>query len=150
MNDSDKVLDKINEMLAERYKVFMDNVFPKTHKIMETITDSPLVYDKAWREHSDYGIKINGVKILFDTNYYYTGEDGRDLINYALTIRYNWRKVLRYRWDKGAEPTLDRFHECEWIYKLDGIPEMVQKLEETMTKHKFEKDFKKHCKDFIL
>jgi hypothetical protein len=138
----DPVLDKINEFLAERYKFFEDNVFPKILKIFNTILECEDFEKEYVKGTHECRFKMNDVKFKYRMYWYYADEK-KELGNLYLVIKHRYRTVVDITY-RSKVLTLDKFHECEWTELLDDIPDKIELIDKQLK----EKRFQKYCKNF--
>lgn len=139
----DPLLDSINAFIAERYEFFMENVYPKAYKIFETILNSPEFDHEKVKGYHDMRFSMNGLKFSFYIDYAYV-DKVKTITRLKVKIKHKFRTVLYFNFWKGSNVELNKFHECEWIEKLDDIPRQISLIEAQLR----EKKLRKHCKDF--
>jgi len=140
-----ETIEDMEKFVKERKEFFMKNVFPITDRIASALMASDKVNNDSI--YCDWGLKIwfkyNGVKIEFKSN---------DRIgmnpSYNMLIKYKWKKVLKYmHYRTTHSTTLDVFHECEWIGKLDGLVEKIRREDAEWKKKRALKKYSKRCKN---
>ena len=138
-----KIITEASAFLKERYKYFEDNVLPKTNAIMDVMLNTERFVKKCWVDYGKYVYKYNGIKFVFD--YIVERLNGKSSIKeYTLKLKHKFKTVLHYRYIKGGDIKLYRFHECEWMQRLGGAIEKIQAHDLTLV----EKHFEKRCEKY--
>lgn len=152
MSEYDEKLDELNDFLKERFKYFLDNVFPDLHEMIVFIAQSKRIYPEITFGFNESSFVKDRLKFIIDCWFTYGREaDDKSLHKYRLIIKYKYRTVLRYTWQKDATPspiTLTKFVECDWISKIKDIYEYLKKEDIKLYQKYIDKKFKKACKDF--
>jgi len=147
---TDETLEITNAFIKERYDFFMENIFPKIQDIMDAVANSKQFRACHKKSYGNYKFKMNGIKFEFEL-YSYAGNKGNRLIEYYdLFMSYKWKKIIRmvYQVDTPGKINLYKFHECDWINKLDSIPAQIQEKQAALFKKEVDKMYKKACKDY--
>ena len=140
-----ETIEDMEKFVAERKAYFKENVFPITNRIASAIFNSrKLTNDLSWGIIK-CNLVHNGVYISFRGHMNISRQNN----TYDMTIKYGlfgFRKVLSYYYGAHHIPTPDIFHECEWMDKLDGLVEKIQREDTDWKKKKALKKYKKWCK----
>lgn len=147
---TDETLEITNAFIKERYDFFVENVFPKIQDIMDAVANSKQFRAYHRKSYGNYKFKMNGIKFKFELQSY-KGDKGVRLIDYYdLFMSYKWKKIIHvfYKKDASEKISLYKFHECDWINKLDSIPAQIQEKQAALFKKEVDKMYKKACKDY--
>ena len=143
---NDEQIAEIEAFISEREVYFRDKVFPVIHKIALAALKSKKLTQHAFKNYGmlTFRFKHNGVKVII--NGYDIGYMGR---SYQASVRYKFKEVLRYYCSIADNYSdLKKFHECEWIDKLDGLSAKIAAEDIKWQKRQAESKYAKKCKDF--